>query len=152
MAAAGSAAGVERLEAILEYAVQACGDAHSSCATAETTQAYVRARTVAFAIVRTVRGGAGDAFLWRLCKKHRYFGGLCQLALDHEARSDRDQFALRPLFREELGMQQDIQTGKKFGTLMGMRIVLNARYFCFQCFVSHSFCLITFNCFQGISY
>ena len=107
--------GEMRLESILEYAVRSCGDSFSSCPQAETKQAYLTAQKASFEIVRNVRGLAGDEFLFDLAKKHRYFNGLCEIALTHERRSDRDQFALVPLFQDELGRHQELETDMKFG-------------------------------------
>jgi len=106
---------VEMVESIVEYAVQSCSDSFASCATNDTKEAYLSAQKDSFRIIRELRGLKGDVFLWDLAKKHRSFGLLCQMALDHETRSDRCKFSLNVLFKEELGNQQDIEFGLKFG-------------------------------------
>jgi hypothetical protein len=105
---------IEEMHAILEYMVQACGDAYTSCGTNETRDAYIEAQRVTFLTIRRLERLRGDAFLFRLAQEHRMFHALCQIAHDHERRRDADPFALTPLFRT-LALQQDIVTGQAFG-------------------------------------
>jgi hypothetical protein len=109
-----ASASPEVIEAVIQYALLSCADSFLSCPGPETKEAYVIAQRSSFDILRKVKGMTGDNFIFELSMAHRDFNGLCQLALDHERRSDRASFALDPLFRQ-LALQDDVETGMKFG-------------------------------------
>lgn len=109
-----ASASPEDIETVVQFALLSCSDSYSSCPGPDRQHAYVIAHRTSFDILRKVKGLAADSFLFELARAHRFFNGLCQVALDHDRRNDHEGFALDPLFKE-LALQDDVETGMNFG-------------------------------------
>jgi hypothetical protein len=102
------------IETVTLFTLQAFDESYVSFPTKETKDDYCKAQQVCFALLRTINGFPGNEFAFELSIKHHCFSKICELALMHERRRDREKFSLIPLF-SQLESEQDLETGLKFG-------------------------------------
>jgi hypothetical protein len=114
-------------ESVVASWLQACGDGYASCPNADTKAKYSTAQKEAFDLLRKVNGWKKDQFLFELCVAHRFFGGLCQIALYHEERGDRASFPLEPLL-VQLAEEQDVGSNMTFGAFV-LKWFLDRKHF-----------------------
>ena len=100
------------VEIVCSFILQASSDAFASCPGPETKNTYVQAQRNTFDLLRKVN--KKDQLAFELCQTHGFFGGLMQIAMDHERKGDRVTFSLEPLF-DSLRNQTDVNSGMPFG-------------------------------------
>ena len=104
---------VESVETVVTAALRSFGDSYATDPVAATHGPYKRVLQLAIPFLRIVKGKINDQLAFSLSKTHKYYWGLCQIALDHEKMTDQPDFALDPLF-SQLDKNPDLDTGMLF--------------------------------------
>lgn len=106
---------VEQVERVVEGALLSRADEYAArSGEPMAAQFYASIQAEAVPLLRQVKGINQDEKAFALSIEHLYFEGLCQIALDHEDRSDRDTYSLLPLFQElegKVGPASDLPFG-----------------------------------------
>jgi hypothetical protein len=102
------------IQTVAMFTLQGFEESYVTFPTKETKVAYCEAQQVCFAVLRVISGFPGNEFAFELAIKHHCFSKVCELALLHERRRDREKFSLIPLF-PRLELEEDLETGLKFG-------------------------------------
>ena len=105
---------VVHVETVVSGALTSFADAHHVLQNPESESSYAALQGLAIPLLRSVKGIDHDELAWTLCQEHLHFEGICQIAYDHEHRSDRDQYMLDPLFRTFNGKSGAAQAGLPF--------------------------------------
>lgn len=106
-------AGADCVEVVVKAALQSFGDSYASDPSPARHEAYTLALKHAIPFLRKTTGKANDQLAFALAKTYKYYGGLCQIALDHEKMPDKHEFTLDQLF-SELSKYPDTDTGMVF--------------------------------------
>lgn len=84
------------LEDIVKATLASTADSAKSFPPAK--EQHVTTRALAIELLRSVKGLAEDELAFELCKQYRYYAGLCEIAVAHEHKRDRNKYQLEPLF------------------------------------------------------
>jgi hypothetical protein len=103
----------ERVEVFVRTALESYRDAYVSCANPSTRERYAKNQTIYISFFRQACGHAGDEVALCICLEHHNYSKVCQIAIDHERKSDRNHFALEPFFETFKG-QRDFSTNLEF--------------------------------------
>ena len=110
-----SRADLKAVETVVKAALLSYSESFIRIRYDEATKEYCKIKGIAIPLLRKVNGGDDD-LAFELSTEHRYFDGLCKIAVDHEKKWDAKSFSLDPLFATLKG--SEAETGKSFAAFV----------------------------------
>jgi len=100
---------LELIELVVKTALLSYSESLSASSSVEDRLGFVEIQKSSISLLRLVSDGH-DEVAFELCKKYRYFDGLCELSIAHEEKRDAMTYALDPLF----GTIQGLDSGSRW--------------------------------------